>query len=66
MEADGYWEGNWPYANLGVLLALAGSFLITYLLRRPKVRDQEMARGYAGYGPGAGADGGATAYGPRA
>ena len=64
--AGAYWEGNWPYANLGVLLALAGSFLITYLLRRPKVRDQEMARGYAGYGPGAGADGGATAYGPRA
>ncbi|MEI2774484.1 MAG: cytosine permease [Tetrasphaera sp.] len=50
--ADGYWEGNWPYANLGVLLALAGSFLVTFLARRPWVREQELPRGYAAYGPG--------------
>lgn len=46
---DGYWEGNWPYANLGVLLALVGSFLITFLARRGKVANQEMARGTTTY-----------------
>ena len=38
---DQFWEGNWPYANLGVLLALVGSFAITYLARRGRVAAQE-------------------------
>jgi purine-cytosine permease-like protein len=41
LEEDGYWEGNWPYANLGVLLALALGFVVTYAARRGKVRRQE-------------------------
>ncbi len=41
MEADGYWEGNWPYANLGVLLALVLGFAVTYAARRRTVRRQE-------------------------
>jgi nucleobase:cation symporter-1, NCS1 family len=36
-----YWEGNWPYANLGVLLSLALSFVATLVLRRRTVRRQE-------------------------
>ncbi len=48
---DGYWEGNWAYANLGVLLALVGSLLVTYVARRAKVRGQELARGHASYAP---------------
>ena len=36
-----YWEGNWPYANLGVLLALVLSFVATLVLRRGTVRRQE-------------------------
>ena len=32
--AGPYWEGNWPYANLGVLLALVLSFAVTLVLRR--------------------------------
>ncbi|GAA3617550.1 cytosine permease [Marihabitans asiaticum] len=39
--ADGYWEGNWAYANLGVLLALSLSFAVTYLARRGTVARQE-------------------------
>ena len=35
------WEGNWPWANLGVLVALALGFLVTLLARRPLVRRQE-------------------------
>ena len=38
-------DGNWAYANLGVILALALSFVVTYLARRPVVRRQES--GYA-------------------
>ena len=41
MAADGYWEGNWPYANLGVLLALVLGFVVTYAARRGTVRRQE-------------------------
>ncbi len=63
---DKYWEGNWAYANLGVLLALMGSFLISLIVRRGRVRRQEE-----GLAESAGADGrevrsGATAYEPRA
>jgi nucleobase:cation symporter-1, NCS1 family len=41
MEADGYWEGAWPYANLGVLLALVLGFAVTYVARRGTVAGQE-------------------------
>lgn len=40
-EGGPYWDGNWAYANLGVLLALVLSFVITYLLRRRTVARQE-------------------------
>ncbi len=39
--AGGYWDGAWPYANLGVLLALALGFLVTFFARRAKVAAQE-------------------------
>lgn len=39
--AGPYWDGNWPYANLGVLLALVLGFGVTYVARRAKVRRQE-------------------------
>jgi len=39
--AGPYWEGNWPYANLGVLLALLLGFAVTYVARRATVRRQE-------------------------
>jgi purine-cytosine permease-like protein len=39
--AGPYWEGNWAYANLGVLLALVLGFVATLLLRRRTVRRQE-------------------------
>jgi NCS1 family nucleobase:cation symporter-1 len=38
---DGYWEGNWAYANLGVLLALVLGFVVTYVARRGVVARQE-------------------------
>jgi len=34
-------EGNWAFANLGVLVALVGSFLVQLLLGASKVRAQE-------------------------
>ncbi|WP_210648723.1 cytosine permease [Nocardioides sp. SYSU D00065] len=37
-----YWEGPWAYANLGVLLALALGFAVTYVARRGTVRRQEQ------------------------
>ncbi|NHA66547.1 purine-cytosine permease family protein [Phycicoccus flavus] len=45
--ADGgpYWDGAWPYSNIGVLLAFAIGFVVTGLARRPKVRRQERAAG---------------------
>ncbi|GAA4387582.1 cytosine permease [Brevibacterium pityocampae] len=36
-------DGTWAYANLGVLLALVLSFLVTLLLRRRTIRRQEAA-----------------------
>lgn len=40
--AGSYWDGNWAYANLGVLLALVLSFLVTLVARRGKIRRQEQ------------------------
>ncbi|WP_270886929.1 purine-cytosine permease family protein [Pedococcus sp. 5OH_020] len=42
-DGSHYWEGSWAYANLGVLVALLLSFLLTLLLRRGTVRRQESA-----------------------
>ncbi len=39
--AGSYWEGTFAYANLGVLLALVLSFVITYVARRGTVARQE-------------------------
>ena len=36
-----YWDGNWAYSNIGVLLALVLGFVVTYLARRGRVRRQE-------------------------
>ncbi|WP_299444404.1 cytosine permease [uncultured Phycicoccus sp.] len=45
--ADGgpYWDGAWPYSNIGVLLALALGFGVTFVARRATVRRQERAAG---------------------
>ncbi len=37
----GFWDGDWPYANLGVLAAFALGFGVTFLARRSVVRRQE-------------------------
>jgi cytosine/uracil/thiamine/allantoin permease len=42
-EGAPFWDGNWPYSNIGVLLALVLSFVVTYFFRRAKVRRQEAA-----------------------
>ena len=39
--AGAYWEGNWAYANLGVLFALLFSFAVTWFARRGRIRAQE-------------------------
>lgn len=39
--AGSYWDGNWAYANVGVLFALVFSFLITWFARRSRIRAQE-------------------------
>lgn len=39
--AEGYWEGDWGYANLGILFALVFSFLVTYFARAGKIHRQE-------------------------
>jgi len=41
--AGPFWEGNWAYSNIGVLLALVLGFVVTYLARRGRVRRQEAA-----------------------
>jgi purine-cytosine permease-like protein len=38
-----YWEGNWPYANLGVFAALLIGFLGYLVLQRAAVRRQEAS-----------------------
>lgn len=37
-------EGDWAYANLGVLLALVLGFLVTLVLRRGTIRRQELGQ----------------------
>lgn len=39
--AGAYWDGNWAYSNLGVLLALVLGFVVTFVARREKIRRQE-------------------------
>lgn len=34
-------DGDWAYSNLGVIVALVLSFVVTFLARRPIVRAQE-------------------------
>ena len=46
-EGGPYWDGNWAYANLGVLLALVLSFVVTYVARRRTVALQEEHVGVA-------------------
>ncbi len=41
--AGNYWEGDWSYANLGVIVSLVLAFVITWVARRPVVRRQERA-----------------------
>ena len=36
-------DGDWAYANLGVLLALVLGFALTFVLRRGTIRRQEWA-----------------------
>lgn len=38
------WDGSWPWANIGVILALVLSFVVTYVARRGKVARQEGLR----------------------
>ena len=40
--AGSYWDGNWAYSNIGVLLALVLSFGVTWFARRGKIRRQEQ------------------------
>ncbi len=42
-EGAPFWDGNWPYSNIGVLLALVLGFVVTYVARRGRVRRQEAA-----------------------
>ena len=35
------WDGVWPWANLGVLLALVLSFVVTLIARRGTIARQE-------------------------
>ncbi|WP_313405079.1 cytosine permease [Aeromicrobium sp.] len=41
VEDGSYWDGNWAYANLGVLLAFAIGFVVTLVAQRSRVRQQE-------------------------
>ena len=44
-EGGPYWDGAWPYSNIGVLLALTLGFGVTFVARRATVRRQERAAG---------------------
>lgn len=39
--AGAYWDGNWAYANIGVLFALVFGFAVTWFARRSRIRAQE-------------------------
>ena len=41
---DGYWEGTFAYSNLGVLLALVLSFVVTHFARKGTVARQESGQ----------------------
>ncbi|GAA1491162.1 purine-cytosine permease family protein [Brachybacterium sacelli] len=41
--AGAYWEGNWAYSNIGVLLALVLGFVVTFVARRGRIRRQERS-----------------------
>jgi nucleobase:cation symporter-1, NCS1 family len=65
-EGAPYWDGSWPYSNIGVLLALVIGFLVTYLARRGTVRRQESDLPTKGTGTTApGSTGGSTGRGDR-
>ncbi|WP_203568572.1 purine-cytosine permease family protein [Aestuariimicrobium ganziense] len=38
------WDGSWPWANLGVFIALALGFLVTLVARRGTIRRQEATQ----------------------
>lgn len=40
-RVDGGWEGSWPYANLGVLVAFVLAFVLTLLVQAHRVRREE-------------------------
>ncbi len=40
-EGAPYWDGTWPYANIGVILAFVIGFGVTLVARRAAVRRQE-------------------------
>lgn len=42
-EQELAWEGDWPFANLGVLFAFVIGFVATLLFQRGRVRRQETA-----------------------
>jgi purine-cytosine permease-like protein len=48
-EGAPYWDGSWPYSNIGVLLAFAISFVIGYVARRGTVARQESEAGELAY-----------------
>ncbi|WP_377645216.1 purine-cytosine permease family protein [Oryzobacter terrae] len=43
--AGPYWDGSWPYSNIGVLLAFAIGFLVSWVARRGTVQRQESEDG---------------------
>ncbi|PKW26763.1 purine-cytosine permease family protein [Phycicoccus duodecadis] len=42
-EGAPYWDGTWPYANIGVILAFVLGLVVTGVARRSTVRRQEQA-----------------------
>ncbi|MGG5260571.1 purine-cytosine permease family protein [Phycicoccus avicenniae] len=44
-EGAPFWDGTWPYANIGVILAFVLGFGVTLVARRATVRRQEREAG---------------------
>ncbi len=42
-RVDGVWQGSWPYANLGVLVAFVLALVLTLLVQAHRVRREESA-----------------------